>query len=329
MIELPIWMTVFFALVISALLAVAVARFGLPRNIGWVGQAAGLALLVGIGLLYLDRLAAQDRAEIRRSIEARSSALTAQLLQPNSNLACVDASAQDVLQEACEKALFSSPEQVSAALVFVAARIDVMRDIAALPKSEEAALERLRTPLLRVIEADPYGLVAHVLESRDGCHAGNCFAFAFLPVPTQILANMRDRAYEARITKYASTWSDRPAPAVAAAPPSTPATAPQAQAPAPKESQLNLNFPSSSSIPPVSIMVNEPGLPGQNGVEPPRQPPAARRPPPPQRSAAQPKQAPPPRATPAVPGETLTDPFPQPVAPPQTTGGPDTLTTTR
>jgi hypothetical protein len=316
MIELPIWMIAFFALALVVLLVVSVVRVGSPRSLGWVGPAAGLALLVGTAWIYLDRLGTQDRAEHRRQIEARLSAITAQSLLPNSNLACLDISGEDLVQEACEKALFSSPEQVSAALTFVGLRLDVLREISALPKKEEAVLDRLRAPLARTIEADLYGLVAQVLQSRDGCSADQCPAFIFLKNYAQIAANMQERAYAARITKHASTWSDKPAPAPAAASP-----APQAQLPAPKESQLNLNFPSSSSIPPVSIMANEPGIPGQNGVEPGKQPPAARRPPP-QKSASQPKQTPP-RAAPAVPGETLSDPFPQPIAPPQTTGGPN------
>ncbi|MET0277995.1 MAG: hypothetical protein ABW198_06630 [Pseudorhodoplanes sp.] len=331
MVGLPIWMIGTFAVVIAALLAIAVARLGSLRGFGFFGQAAGLALLAGMAWLYLDRLGEQDRADYRRNIEARVSALTAQSLLPNSNLACLDATSEDLLQEACEKSLYSSAEQVSAALTFVGARLDILRDIAALAHSEEQTYEKLRMPLVRSIQADRFGLVAQVLQSRDGCSAEICYAFDFLRNNAQLVANMRERTYEARLSKHAAAWSDKPvAPPVAAASPVPPSPA----AP-PKESQLNLNFPSASSIPPVSIMANEPGMPGQNGIDsaakpdnkqPAGQAPVSAQAPakrPPQKAAAQPKQPPRPGAAAAPAADQQADPFPQPVAPPvQTSGGP-------
>ena len=329
-IGLPVWMIVFFALAILVLLVITVARVGSAHTLGLFGQIAGLAVLVGIAWLYLDRLGEQDRATYRRNIETRLTALNAQSMLPNSNLACLDASAEDLVQEACEKVLYSSPEQVSAALSFVGARLDVLRDIAALPDSEEAAYDKLWAPLIRTMQADRYGVVAQVLQARDGCTVDKCYAFDFLKKNAQLVANMKERAYETRLTKHAAGWSDKPAPALAAVAPAPPAPA---APPPPKESQLNLNFPSSSSIPPVSIMANEPGMPGQNGVDAaakpePKQPAAAQAPSrkQPQKAAAQPKQPPrpaaPPAAAPAPEGQA--DPFPQPVAPAaaQTTGGP-------
>lgn len=317
---MPIWMIGFFALLIVVLLVIAVARIGSPRTFGFFGQIAGLALLVGIAWIYLDRLSEQDRSEYRRNIEARLTALTAQSLLPNSNLACLDASAEDLVQEACEKVLYSSPEQVSAALTYVGARLDVLRDIAALPDVEEATYDKLRAPLIRAMQADRFGLVAQVLQGRDGCSADKCYAFDFLKSREPIVANMKERSYEARLTKHAAAWSDKPAPALAAAP------VPRAAPPPAKESQLDLNFPSAASIPPVSIMSNEPGMPGQNGVEaaakaeakpqPAAQAPAKRAAP--QKAAAQPKQQRPAAAAPQPAQEPQADPFPPPV---QTTGG--------
>lgn len=312
---LPVWMIAAIALLVLVLLVFAIARAGSPRNFGLFGQVAAVALLVGFAWLYLDRLGQQDRAEHRRNIEARLSALTAQALLPNSNLACLDAAAADLTQEACEKALYSSAEQVSAALTFIEARLDVLRDVAALPKSEAAAYEKLRAPLVRSMQADHFGLVAQVLQGRDGCTVEKCPAFEILKNSAQIVANMKDRAYETRLTKHASNWSDKPAAAVAASP---------APVHPPKESQLNLSFPSASSIPPVSIMANEPGMPGQNGVEAvtkpeAKQPPAKR---PPQKAAAQPKQPAPARSSEPPPAAEQANPFPQPVTPAQTTGGP-------
>jgi hypothetical protein len=314
---LPIWMIGFLALVIVVLLAIAIARVGSRHTFGFFAQVAASLVLVGIAWFYLDRLGEQDRSEYRRNIEARLSALTAQALLPNSNLACLDAGIGEVVQEACEKVLYSSPEQVSAALSFVGARLDILRDIAALPDPDEAAYDKLRAPLVSSLQADRYGMVAQVLQGRDRCTPYKCYAFEFLSNRDRVVANMNERAYDALVTRHASAWSDKAA---------TPALAAAAPPPAKEPSQLPVNFPSAASIPPVSIMANEPGMPGQNGVDAPpkseaKQPPAPPRRPA-QKAAAQPRQ----QARPQPPEPQQAQPFPVPVAPAvQTSGAPTSI----
>ena len=244
-IALPLWAVAAAAAVVALLAIVTVLRVGSRQAFGLLGAAV---ILAGAGWLVLDRLDAQAKAEQRRNIEARLAALQAHALRPNSNLSCLDTTGGNVVYEACERVLFSSPEQISAALNYVSARIDLLREIAALPDREEAAYAGIRIPLMRSIEADRFGLVAQVLTARDGCKPGACYAFDLVQRREQLVANMTERAYEVRIGRFASTWSDKPTgsgPALA----STPAAA---QAPAASTSALNLNFPSASSIPPVS-----------------------------------------------------------------------------
>lgn len=313
---LPIWMIGFLALVIVVLLAIAIARVGSRHTFGFFAQVAASLVLVGIAWFYFDRLGEQDRSEHRRNIEARLSALTAQALLPHSNLSCLDAGIGDVVQEACETVLYSSPEQVSSALGFVGARLDILRDIAALPDPDEPAYDRLRAPLVRVMQDDRYGLVAQVLVGRDRCTPDKCYAFEFLPNRERIAANMKGRVYEELVTRHASGWSGKPsAPALAAAPPPPPA--------AKEPAHLSADFPSAASIPPVSIMANEPGMPGQNGVNAPPKSEAKQPPVPPrrpaQKAAAQPKSQPRPEPQQA-------QPFPQPLAPAvQTSGAPTSI----
>jgi hypothetical protein len=313
---LPVWMIGFLVLVIVVLLAIAVARMGTRINFGFFAQVAAAFALVGIAWLFLDRLGAQDRVEYRRSIEARMSALTAQSLLPNSNLACLDSAVGDLVEEACEKVLYSSPEQISAALTYVGARLDVLRDIAALPERDQAAYERLRDPLIRSAQADRYSLVAQVLQGRDQCAPDKCYAFEFLKIHYLIVVNMTERSYEARVTRYASGWGEKSGSAAVAS------AAPAAPPPVKEPSQLPVNFPSAASIPPVSIMANEPGMPGQNGVD------AAPRSAPPRRPAE--KKASPPTRQQARPQpqeqQPQSLPFPEPVAPPvQASGVPATI----
>ena len=320
MIALPLWAIGAALLVVIALVAVAIARAGSRQAFGFFAQVAASLLLVGVAWLYLDRLEAQDRAAQRSAIEARLSGLTAQALLPNSHLACLDGDAGEAVNESCEKALYGSPEQVAAALTYVGKRIDILRDIAEISNPNDATYARLRGPLARSIEADRYGFVAQVLQGRDGCSPQSCYAFDFV-ARDRLAANMSERAYDAKVLLYASGWGEKQ--------PSAPALASSSQ-PQPSGRTVDINFPSAASIPPVSIMSNEPGMPGQNGMdssvvkpdpkatearsEPraPTPPPQPRRAPP--QKQATPKQQPAPQTAPPA-----ADPFPQPIAPAQQT----------
>jgi hypothetical protein len=333
---LPLWGAAALAAVLAIVAVVAILRFGI-RTV--FGALAASVVIVGLGWLAIERLDVQGKAEERRAIEARVAALNAQALLPNSHLACLDAAGGDVVTEACERALFAGPEEVAAALNFVGARLDVMREIAALPDRDAAAYESLRAPMLRNLAADRFGLVAQVLMARDDCQPASCYAFDFIPNHARIAANMTERAYDARVARFAATWAEkgRAAPALASQP------APQS----PPHHPVNINFPTADSIPAVSIMSNEPGRPGQNGVgsvpparsEPRPQPQASAPPqsltPPPQ--ASQPQSSPAPARRPAQKAQTPRpapqpqsapptqpaegDPFPQPVGSAQQTTG--------
>ncbi len=74
----------------------------------------------------------------------------------------------------------------------------------------------------------------------------------------QLVANMTERAYDAksralrvRLGRKTAVWPGTRV-AIAATPTGKP---------------VDINFPTAASIPPVSIMSNEPGRPGQNGMD--------------------------------------------------------------
>jgi hypothetical protein len=313
---LPLWAAAAVAAVLALLVLVAVFRIGGRQAFGLISATV---ILIGLGWFVGARLDAQGRMEQRRAIEARLSALAAQALAPNSNLACLDAAGGNLVHEACERSLFSSPEQISAALNYVGARLDLMRELAALPEREEAAYDGIRAPIVRSLEADRFGLVAQVLTARDGCRPNSCYAFDLVQSRDQLVANMSERAYDVRVVRYSASWSDKPGgPVLASQSGSQPA--PQS----PPFHPVNINFPSSASIPPVSIMSNEPGMAGQNGVDPPAKSEQKAQPQQSPRRPAQKAQAPRPAAQPAPPPPApAADPFPQPVgAAQQTTGAP-------
>jgi len=326
MIAFPLWGIVALAAVLAIVALIAILRFG-GRQV--LGAGAVAVLILGLGWFALDRLDAHGKADQRRAIEARVLALNAQALLPNSNLACLDAAGGDLVHEACEKTLFAGPEQVAAALNYVGARLDVLREIAALPDRDEAAYQSLRAPIVRSLEADRFGLVAQVLMARDDCQPAACYAFDFLQRRDQIVANMNARAYDSRVTQFAGSWNEKPGAQPGAV------LASQNGAHAPQHTPLNIDFPTADSIPAVSIMTNEPGRPGQNGVTaPPRSEPrpqpqpaaspspqTSQAPAPPPRRPAQKAQAPRAAPPPPPPPAAAADPFPPPVGSAQQTTG--------
>ncbi|RKE73144.1 hypothetical protein DFP91_1024 [Pseudorhodoplanes sinuspersici] len=324
MIALPVWAIGAALLAVVALAAVAIARVGSQQTFGFFAQVAASLLLVGVAWLYLERLDYQDHAEQRRNVEARLSSLTVQALSPNSSLACLDSEAGEAVTESCEKAVYASPEQVAAALAYVGLRLDILRDIAAISDPRDERFAQLRAPLARSIEADRYGLVAQVLQGRDSCTPQSCYAFALVQRRDQLVANMTERAYDAKVVRYASGWGERQ--------PSGPALA--SQSPQPTGKPVDMNFPTAASIPPVSIMSNEPGMPGQNGMdsttvkpeskaaeakaESRERAPAAQ----PQQKRTSAQKAAPKQQQPAPQAAgSAADPFPQPISSAQTTGG--------
>jgi hypothetical protein len=163
-------------------------------------------------------------------------------------LSCIDDLAGDAVLIACEKALFGTPEAAAAALSYAASqisRLTAFGDVASASKNPTLELLALR----RAVERDRYGLMAYVLAARDHCTPSNCAAFRSLTDSRQIASNMDERVYDGLVGRYALIWN---APA-AAGPVATLAPT------MPTGKPTNADFPSATSIPPVSIMTPEPG----------------------------------------------------------------------
>jgi len=166
-------------------------------------------------------------------------------------LTCLDELAGDTVQAACERALFGAPDHAAAAVSYVAAQIDRLTERA-------GATATVETIALRnALQRDRYGLAAHVLATRDGCTPSTCAAFRVLTDTSRIVANMNARAYEALIGRHMLTW-----PSVAAASSAAEGSAAAATAGLPPSvptgRPTTIDFPTSDSIPPISIMSGEP-----------------------------------------------------------------------
>jgi hypothetical protein len=108
----------------------------------------------------------------------------------------------------------------------------------------------------RSLEADRFGIVAHVLAVRDGCTPSQCPAFAFLQGTGRVSINLAERPFDAYLRSHMASWPAGGAQAASNPPAVNPAPNPPALASARQPN--NLYFPSASSIPPVNIMTPEP-----------------------------------------------------------------------
>src|SRR5262249_47299760 len=125
---------------------------------------------------------------------------------PGSAFACLDPLVGDVVESACEKAVFQTPESTAAALSYVAAELTLLADFTAYARKADAELPPALGNLRRSIEGDRFGVVARVLAVRDGCTPGNCPVFALLTDPGRIAVNLAGRSYELYVERHAAAW---------------------------------------------------------------------------------------------------------------------------
>jgi len=296
--SLPLWAAAVLAALVIIAGIVAFARNGLDGVSASLMQGAVVLMVALAGWWAIDHFARRDFLAERQALDARAFELTARAMAPGSALACLDAMAGDVVEDACEKALFASPEAAAAAVSYVAAQLSLLASAG--DHARRAGPGSAMMQLRHALEADPFGVVAQVLAVRDGCTPAQCGAFALLQDTRRISANLAERPFEARLKQYAAAWPASGGRPVASAP----AAAPQPTAAAGPRVPNNLYFPSASSIPPVNIMTAEPAAPPpphdttgaaadpsarKPGAAPARQPPS---------SAAAPARSPPTPLTP-------------------------------
>jgi hypothetical protein len=263
---LPLWSAAVVAAVLVAFCAFILGRAGrdgmaeaLPR--------AGL-LLVGAAVAWaiLSTTSAGTFAAQRRALDARLLEMTTRAVMPGSALACLEAVAGELVEASCEKALFASPEATAASVAYVAAQLALLADGIEYQRRSGANYESALGGLRHAVETDRFGIVAHVLSDRDGCSVDRCDSFGLLRDASQVSDNLVGHKYETYVMRHASEWLQSALSLVAAnAPPASPSP-PPAPLPAPGQSQASaaagkpngLYFPSSASIPPVSIMNAEP-----------------------------------------------------------------------
>lgn len=221
-------------------LVVALLRAGRPFLIG----TATVLLLLATGFAATLLLRGPSGTQQVQAVSPDVSAMPA--------LACLDELAGEVVAAGCERAVFASAEATAAAVSYTAAQISRLESY-----GNVAAADRVMTPSLRAlrraVERDRFGIVAHVLAARDECTLSACPFFTSLTNTAQIANNMNERVYDALVAKHAPAWGQP----VSALPPVA-GVVPPLEPERPTGKPVSGDFPSSASIPPISIMAPEP-----------------------------------------------------------------------
>jgi hypothetical protein len=240
----PMWLTLAAAGFFGILVLITLSRA--EKSVANGALTVITLLAVGIAVAATIRgygpLAGNMPGEAR-SIAPPSAALPA--------VSCADDLAGDTVETACEKVLFASAESIAGAVSHAALQLDTLVALGDVAVAERSMTPELKT-LRRTLEHDRYGLVAQVLLARDHCTPSACAAFRVLTDNRQILVNMDNHLYDLLVARYAPSWN---------APTPSPSTMPLAALgpSVPTGRPTNADFPSASSIPPVSIMTAEPG----------------------------------------------------------------------
>ncbi len=227
------------------------------RNVTRLGVVVvGAALGAVLAWAFLDGASVRDQGADRRALELRAAELDARAITPGSSLACLDGLAGDSVEAACEKALFAAPATVAAASSYVAARLALLADTAAYIQRGGTHIDGVLLPLQRSLESDRFGFVAHTLALRDSCTSVNCKGLSLLRDPSRVRANLSGQTLDRYLDRYVTVWAQNPDVPVA--------DAASSQAPAQPGAQgqhkvlVDIDFPTASSIPAVSIMNPEP-----------------------------------------------------------------------
>jgi hypothetical protein len=240
--------------------------------------ALAVAAIAVIGVL--ERMATNERMAEQRALLLRHTQLSMSAVTPGSALACLDGVAGEQIETACEKSVFADAQSAAGAVAYIGARLSLLSDVYAAAQHGAPDLQSVFASMRRAIELDRYGIAAHVLAERDGCTAERCAAFAMFQDTGALQANLKVRAFDTYVGRYAADWGKKEPAADKQPQASVPAPSPVASAgpeslPTGHPVDPRYDFPSSASIPAVSIMNAEPPVPKDQAGPAPGQAPAA------------------------------------------------------
>jgi hypothetical protein len=262
-VTLPFWAADLLAALLLILLLLAVYRAGIAAVIGTALRLGLVVVSVVAAWALLGRLADRDRDDGRRALDQRMQELAARATAPGSVLGCLDITASDDFERYCERAIFASPESVAAATDYLGAKLTLLADAAEYADRLDPGYAATVSAFRRTLEPDPFGLVAQVLAAREGCTADRCESLKLLGDAAHVSAHLKGASFNGLVARYAPGWPQGVKPTT------LDASQPRASI-SPPGQRLGITFPSSASIPAVSIMTSEPGpAPAQPAAHPP------------------------------------------------------------
>jgi hypothetical protein len=262
----PLWEGVFFSpWTAGALLALIAATYILARKN--LVAANPMRLLVSVTgafavillALYLVQSIDQwnlnhQRHADRLGLETREHDLSTKALALP-GLMCLDFTGSDLIENSCERLVFSGPGEISAAVAYISARLSLFAEESIYAKHNAEAFKHSRAAVQRAAERDRFGLYSHVLRVEYGCRQVECDFFPMMQDPGRLKANLRERVFDALLNRYAVTWTDPHVPQTTGSPQAATQFPPRAA------TMRGLDLPSANgSIPPVSIMAPEPAV---------------------------------------------------------------------
>jgi len=242
----PMWLTIVAAALFAVVLLITLLRA--EKSVANGALAVITLLAVGIAVA----------AMLHGSPARESTQHTGWPVPSAPSLACLDELAGDSVGAACEKAVFASAESTAAAVSYTASQISKLASYGNVVAAEQVGTPELRA-LRRALERDRFGMVAHVLQVRDGCNLSKCAFFQSLTNTASIATNMDGQVYEKLVAQYSTGWNNAipVAPTIASAGVAPLSASSGSNTPTGKP--VSGDFPaSSSSIPPISIMTPEP-----------------------------------------------------------------------
>ena len=252
----PLWMSVIALALVVVMTIFAIARAGGARTVVALIGIVALAYAGWIGWTLAEHAAASQRHAEREALVQRAMALAASAQAPGTALGCLEGMAGEQVEIACERAVFATPDTVAAAVTHVATQLGLLADALAAAQASDARYDTIIGAARRGLEADRFGIVAHVLLQEDNCSAEQCEILNLLSDANRVRSNLREKPFNALVAKYAPSWANaRLGPPVADLSRALPSSAPGSQSGVPVSSKYE--FPSSSSIPPVNIMGSE------------------------------------------------------------------------
>jgi len=203
---LPGWAIAAAGAVVLLLLVLIMRPRGDRSGLATLAQLALVAVIAGAAYFGLKLYEDNTRFVERKALEDRAVALLAQSSQPDSVLGCLNVSLAPALDEACERIIFAEPQRITSAISVISDRLTLLDDAINFSAREPAFAQRFE-PLRKSLEADPYGIVAHVLAAQYKCLPDSCPKMRNFKEADRIKTNLASRTFDGLLVKHKESWA--------------------------------------------------------------------------------------------------------------------------